>query len=109
MRTLDDLVQIRFQLHSTISLDWERIELDPDWIMISSEFDLSDQEQLEQALFRYIASYISRQQILTHMPSTNGPGDLYVLNMEIVNGSNAGTDETVSGSSTSRIHSENNG
>lgn len=86
MRTKEDLVRIMVSSYSIIDLDWERIEEDPEWSMVSSAFDLNDQEQKMQALFRYLGNYVSRDQLFkaTFMPSTNGPANLIITDMEDV-------------------------
>lgn len=88
MRGMEDLLLIRVTLSSTISLDRERITEDPQWAVIADNIDLSDQKQLEQALFAYLARYINRgnEKLFdsVFMPSTNGPSDLTIEKMEIV-------------------------
>lgn len=88
MRGPEDLIQVYVTLMSHISLDRERITEDPVWASISDGKDLSDPEQLNQAMRQYLESYIQRQQLFggetVFMPSTNGPADLMLADMEIV-------------------------
>lgn len=85
MRNSDDLIKLRAELTATISLDRERVIEDPVWASIADTINLEDPEQLEQALFAYLRSYINRQQLFGEcifMPSNNGPGDIQVRSIE---------------------------
>ena len=90
MRGAEDLIQVDVVLVSRISLDRERIVEDPVWAGIVSNLDLNDPNQLNQALELYVRSYIQRQQLFggveVFMPSTNGPADIALDKMEVVNG-----------------------
>jgi hypothetical protein len=90
MRGPEDLITIRVTLSATISLDRERIVEDPAWASIADNVDLEDPEQKDQALFQYLASYIRREQLFdsVFMPSTNGPSDLVLENLEEVKNGN---------------------
>jgi hypothetical protein len=88
MRGPEDLILIKATLSSIISLDRERITEDPAWAAIADNVDLNDPEQVEQALYLYLTSYIHRQQLFGEqifMPSTNGPVDIEVIKMEVDN------------------------
>jgi len=93
MRGPEDLILIDVYLKSTVSLDRERIVEDPAWAAIADNVDLNDPEQREQALFRYLAQYISRgnEKLFdsVFMPSTNGPADLTIIRMEDVTHGNS--------------------
>lgn len=95
MRGPEDLIQVDVTLHSRISLDRERIVDDPAWAAIVDKLDLNDPEQLDQALRMYLNSYIQRQQLfggsVIFMPSTNGPADITLRDMEVVNGTGNGS------------------
>lgn len=88
MRTLEDKILVRVKMSSLISLDLERIVEDPVWASIADNVDLNDPEQREQALFNYLGSYIRRHQLFggcnVFMPSTNGPSDIEIIEMEDV-------------------------
>lgn len=84
MRTVEDLIKVRITTYFIADLDWERIESDPNWKIVSQQFDLYDPKQRQQALFRYIAEYTAREQVLVNVSSTNGPSDLYITEMEVV-------------------------
>lgn len=86
MRDDTDITLVRIVLSGTISLDWERIEADPAWVFVTAGMDLSDPEDRKQALFKYIGAYLSRQLLLTDCPSTNGPGQVWPIEMEVVSG-----------------------
>lgn len=92
MRSPEDLIRVRAKLSTVISLDRERIVEDPAWAAIADNIDLNDSEQVEQALFLYLTSYIQREQIFggnsVFMPSTNGPADIAVEHMEDVSNGN---------------------
>lgn len=81
MRGPEDLIVIDVKLSARVSLDRERIIEDPAWAVIADKVDLNNPEQLEQALWLYLASYIHRQQLFgpqVFMPATNGPADLVI-------------------------------
>ena len=94
MRTPEDLIKVRVVMLSTISLDRERIIEDPIWASIVDNLDLDNSEQIEQAIYLYLESYINRHQLFSgnsiFMPSTNGPSNIETLKMEILNGNSAG-------------------
>lgn len=100
MRGPEDLILIKVSLSSTISLDRERIIEDPQWAAIADRIDLNNTEQREQALFEYLARYINRgnEKLFdsVFMPSTNGPSDLNIEKMEVVNGYSTTTSATTS-------------
>lgn len=92
MRDMNDLALIRVTVTGTVSLDLERVESDnPRWETISHKYDLGDPEQKKQALFEYLASYLSGERLFdsSFMPSTNGPADLFITDMEEVTNGNA--------------------
>lgn len=86
MRTPEDHIKIKLTAYSVFDLDWERIETDPGWIMVSSKFDIDNPEEKKQALFLYLGYYIAREQLFDSqfVPCTNGPADLHILDMEVV-------------------------
>lgn len=88
MRSPEDLVQIKVSLYSIISLDMERIEMDPAWIEVCQRVDLEDPEQVKQALFQYLGLYISREELFDNrfMPATNGPANVIITDMELIDG-----------------------
>ena len=86
MRSEDDIVQVKMTLAASISLDMQRIEEDDPvaWEQASSGMNLNDTEEKKQALFRYLGLYIARELLLTKCPSTNGPGEIWPMDMEVV-------------------------
>lgn len=116
MRSPEDLIKIRVAMLSTISLDRERIIEDPVWASIADNLDLNNPGQVEQALYLYLESYIHRQQLFggnnVFMPSTNGPADIEVINMEASNGSssdgNGNTSRIENRSAESNVHTKDN-
>jgi hypothetical protein len=86
MRAFDDLIRVRVSTYLIADLDWERIEADPNWELVSRQFDITDPKEKQTALFRYLGEYIAREQLLINMPCTNGPSDLYITDMEVING-----------------------
>lgn len=86
MRTDDDIVQVKMTLAASVSIDLERVEEgDPmAWQQASLGLDLSDPIQKQQAIFKYLGMYLSRELLLTQCPSTNGPGELWPIEMEVV-------------------------
>ena len=67
----EDLLTIDLELACELSLDMERIEADPVYRQC-----LEMEEHPEVALQVYIEHYITRERLLSQMPSTNGPGRL---------------------------------
>jgi hypothetical protein len=86
MRTEEDILRIQVQLYGHIELDWERIESDPNWRQISQPFDLSNETERQLAVHQYVSHYVLRERFLRDMPSTNGPGDIRLTEMEVING-----------------------
>jgi hypothetical protein len=86
MRTDQDIVQVRMSLVASISLDLQRIEEDDPvvWQQASEGIDLEDPVQKRQAIFKYLGMYLSRELLLTECPSTNGPGEVWPIEMEVV-------------------------
>ena len=93
MRTPEDRIKVRVTMQVVVDLDRERIVEDPLWANAES-YDLNDPEQVQRALFTYLASYVHRQRLFGEqifMPSTNGPADISVINMEeVTNGNGSG-------------------
>ena len=79
MRTRNDLKILRFSLICGVTLDMERVENDPAWVMASRHFDIEDPLQMDAALVEYLKHYLAKEVMLTEMPSTNGPADVYGL------------------------------
>lgn len=82
-RTADDLFTIRIRTTASVSLDWERIEQDPVFRTILAMYPEQDNPQgtrviRREALRDYLAHYLMRERLLRDMPSTNGPGSLYI-------------------------------
>ncbi len=91
MRGPEDLIKVRVTMETILSLDRERIIEDPLWAN-SESYDLNDPEQVERALFLYLASYVRREQLFggheIFMPSTNGPSNIEIIKMENVSNGN---------------------
>ena len=88
MRDQNDRVVIDVTIRARVSLDRERVIEDPAWAEVSKNYDLTKPEQVQQALYQYLGNYVIREQLFggisIFMPSTNGPADLIVENMEEV-------------------------
>lgn len=82
MRNDQDIIQVDLLLFGSLSLDMERMEQDPNWRTIAAQYDLP--LEIERAVFEYITHYVRREKLLRDMPSTNGPGDLQLRQMEVV-------------------------
>ena len=82
----EDIFEVEVLLASRISLDRERVVEDPAWAAIADNFDLSDPEQVDKALYLYLQQYIQRQQLfggqVVFMPATNGPADIRLVRMD---------------------------
>ena len=83
MTSLDDLLNVRFNLTALITMDMQRIEDDPAWQRIRLDFDMTDAKQRERALDRYLSTYLVKEDILRFCPSTNGPADVLTTNVEL--------------------------
>jgi hypothetical protein len=77
MRTRHDLKILQFKLICGVTLDMERVENDPAWIMAGRNYDLADPLQMDAALVLYLQHYLAKEGLLAEMPSTNGPADVY--------------------------------
>lgn len=82
MKTLEDIVNIRFSLVGLVSLDLERAEQDPVWDKFGVNFDTANEEEKQKAIGLYLSHYFSREDFLTKCPSTNGPADLVNVHIE---------------------------
>ena len=82
-RTLDDVVSINVELKGSVSIDLERIELDPIWDELRSKYPETDTYTL---LYSYLSYYVSTDKFLSESPFTNGPGNLTLEQLEINNG-----------------------
>ena len=91
MRDDKDILEVKLQLSSMLSLDWERIEQDPTWINVSAGIDLSVPEERDMALRRYISAYLGNEKLFRNCPSTNGPASIWALGMEIEDNGNSNT------------------
>jgi hypothetical protein len=85
MRNDNDRVKIKVQAYFIADIDLERVEQDPRWQLMTERLDLSDKEVINEQLFKYVNSYIlAGPQVLTNAPFTNGPSDIWVSTMEIL-------------------------
>lgn len=106
MRSEEDIVEVRIEMSSLLSLDWERIENDPIWIQIGNDCNLSDPAQRHQALLRYIGAYIGLEKFFRDCPSTNGPASVWAHNMEIQDNALSCGTSTGNGDSTAGLRTE---
>jgi len=102
MRSDEDIIQVRMTLAASISLDMQRIEEDDSlvWQQASADMDLTDPDQKKQAVFRYLGLYIARELLLTGCPSTNGPGETWPIEMEIIKYGICDSEEAATGTAT---------
>ena len=82
MRNRNDLKSVRFSLLCGVTLDMERVEQDPAWGMAGRHYDLDDPQQFDAAVVEYLKHYLGAESILSEMPSTNGPADVYGTTIE---------------------------
>jgi hypothetical protein len=85
MRHENDRLLVRITLSSVIDLDLERVEEDPQWQRLIEGKDDSNKDIVKAMLFEYINQYLLRgPRIMTNAPSTNGPSELWPIEMEII-------------------------
>ena len=82
-RSEHDLFTLQLSLVGQVSMDWERIETDPVFRTILATYEEPDeveerQAMRVQALREYLQHYIIRERFLRDVPSTNGPGTLFI-------------------------------
>jgi hypothetical protein len=93
-RSEKDLVDVKVELTGSLGLDWERIYEDPVFrqiTMIHGEVAIDDvndasPEWRQVVLQEYLLHYIARDRLLRDMPSTNGPGELNMKELEVIDG-----------------------
>lgn len=84
MRNDNDIRLVRISLTGTVEIDLERVEQDPVWATVARNVDVSDPEQLKQALESYVSRYLSQESLLDNAPFTNGPASLMGTNSEVL-------------------------
>ena len=105
MRDEQDIIQVTLTVVGNIELDLERIEADPNWRQVlSAGWDLDTPEGRLGALQDYLGHYITRELFLREMPSTNVPGSIRLIELEVTSNGNrsasVSTDEEGRGAST---------
>lgn len=84
MRTESDIVNLKFSINGIVQLDWERVEQDPIWGLVTRGIPLETPEEREKFLREYLNRYLSNELLLQNTPSTNGPAALIGNTVEIV-------------------------
>jgi hypothetical protein len=83
MRSNEDLIPLTVLVVRRLSLDRERMELDPVWRQISEQVGLDTPEKQRVAVQQYVRHYTINDQFPHQMPATNGPGDIGRVDIEI--------------------------
>lgn len=84
MRSEVDIISVQAMTVRRLTLDLERMERDPVWIQISESLGAAPGTIIfEQAVRSYLHHYILRDQFPHNMPSTNGPGDIDQIQLEV--------------------------
>ena len=91
MRNNDDYITVKFQAIGSVQVDLERLPQDPIWQRIAAQLpidpeDLSSlsDEGLNAAISEYVRVYLSQNELLNNMPTTNGPANIYGGIAEVV-------------------------
>lgn len=84
MRSVADIIVVETRVTRRLSLDLERLEKDPVWIQIVSQAETEQDLVSETDLVkRYLTYYIVRDQFPHQTPTTNGPGDIDQIQLEV--------------------------
>jgi hypothetical protein len=91
-RTEEDIFEVLGEMHFRVSLDRERMELDPVWKHLNMIYG----DYPSMCLEAYLDHYTERDSFLRDCPATNGPGQLQLSQIEKepngIDGSNNGSD-----------------
>jgi hypothetical protein len=84
MRSEADIIHVQATITRRLTLDLERLERDPVWLSISEQYPIVPGTEVADAMVSaYINHYILRDQFPHQTPSTNGPGDIDEIKLEI--------------------------
>ena len=88
------VVDISFTITGRVKLDIDRAFEDPWWDQVTQGLDLNDPIQFQQAVSNYISAYLRHENLLSEVPWSCGPADIYSVKVEVNNGgSNNAADE----------------
>jgi hypothetical protein len=84
MRSADDLITVKATITRRLTLDRERLESDPVWSQVSQQLGYVTGDPLtEELVSTYLNHYIVRDQFPHQTPTTNGPGDIDAVQLEV--------------------------
>ncbi len=97
MSLIVPIVDISFTIVGRVKLDTDRALEDPWWDQSVKGLDLNDKIQFQQAISNYISAYLRHENLLSEVPWSCGPADVYSVTVEVNNGgSNNAADERIS-------------
>lgn len=84
MRSEEDIITVQATISRRLTFDLERLERDSVWIQLIQQSQTEPEPaSLEECMSRYVRHYIVRDQFPHQTPTTNGPGDIGEVNLEI--------------------------
>jgi hypothetical protein len=84
MRSEADIIFVEATISRRLTFDLERLEQDPVWVQVLQQSQTEPETvSLEECMSRYLRYYIQRDRFPHQTPTTNGPGDIGEVNLEI--------------------------
>ena len=88
MRSEADIIHVEVAIARRLSFDLERMEQDPVWNQIVAQNQAvadaaGEPLVIEQVMARYLQHYIVRDQFPHQTPTTNGPGDIGEIKLDV--------------------------
>lgn len=74
---------VTFTIYGRVKIDLERAQEDPWWDQSVQGLDLNDPIQLQTAISNYISAYLRHENLLSDVPWSCGPSDIYNTYVEI--------------------------
>lgn len=84
MRSAQDIISVQATITRRLTLDLERIESDPVFSQVAQQLGYAAGDPLtEELVGAYLQHYIVRDQFPHQTPTTNGPGDIDAIQLEV--------------------------
>jgi hypothetical protein len=84
------ILDVSFTVYGRVKIDLARAMEDPWWEQSTTGLDLNDPIQLQQAISNYVSAYLRHEALLSDVPWSCGPADIYNTNIEVKNGGSNG-------------------
>ena len=91
-------IDVTFTVTGGVKVDMDRVVEDPWWNLYTGDLDLEDPQQLQLGLSRYVQAYLKQEILLSDVPWSCGPADLYQITIEVRNGGREASNDDKSGS-----------